>query len=134
MKPVLNIKRVEGCLAWLEEMNEDEKVQSIAWYIEQINTLCKSLAYINGQMATAQEILNEKKTKVYESLAASSVAQQEYFAPSLARDYVKGKLSAEQYNYDICERCSRSIVHITEAYRSCLSALKEESKSLSYQR
>jgi hypothetical protein len=134
MKPILNIERVEGCLQWLEEMSDDVQVQSIAWYIEQINMLCKSLAYINGQLAVAGEQLNQKKAKAYESLAASSVAQQQYFAPSLAKDYIASKCSTEQYHYNICERASRSIVHILDAYRSSLSALKEESKTLSYQR
>lgn len=134
MKPILNIERVEGCLAWLEEMSDDVHVQSIAWYIEQINMLCKSLAFINGQMAVAAELLNERKTKAYETLVASSVAQEQYYAPSLAKDYIASKCATVQYQFDICERASRSIVHILDSMRSCLSALKEETKTLSYQK
>jgi len=77
-------------------------------------------------MAVAKKILNEKKVLAYHSLQASSASQEKYYAPSLAKDYINARCSEEEYNYDLCDRLSRSIVHVIDAQRSCLSALKQE--------
>lgn len=130
----LQIKRVEDCLEWLETAADDyTATQSINWLIDQVGLLCKSMAFANNQMAISKEILNRAKVDAYNSLLMSSVAQQTYFAPSLARDYISAKLSKEQYDYDCCERCSRTITHTLEAIRTCISALKEEYKTMNYQ-
>lgn len=112
---------------WLELAAEDYTgSQSISWYMDQLGLLCKSLAFVNEQMAEARRDLNKKKIKSYESLAASSVANSEYFAPSLAKDYIAAKCEREQYEFDLCERCSRTIVHTIDSIRTCISALKTE--------
>lgn len=130
---MLQIKRVSDCLEWLQLSAEDyTNVQSIGWYIDQIGLLCKSMAFVNEQMAEAKRVLNKKKIGAYETLAASSIANERYFAPSLAKDYISAKCEKEQYDYDVCERCSRTIVHTVEALRSIMSALKEEMKIESY--
>lgn len=135
MVPELQINRVESCAKWLEEIGGDlVEVQSVTWYIEQINILCKSLAFVNAQMAVAKKILNKKKVEAYHTLLASSAANEVWFSPSQGKDYISAKLADEQYNYDICERASRTLTHLIDAYRSCLSALKEEVKTLNYQR
>lgn len=131
MKPELNIVKVEKCMDWLEgSATEFNSKQSIHWLVDQLGDLCNAMAFINGQMAVAKEMLYEKKAKAYESLAASGVANQQFFAPSLAKDYIASKCSEDQYNYDICERASRTIVHTVEAMRSALSALKMESQMI----
>jgi hypothetical protein len=88
--------------------------------------LTVSMAFVNNQMAIAKKALNEKKVTAYNNLIASSVANEQYFAPSLAKDYISAKCSQEQYNYDLCERCSRSLVHTIDAIRTAISALKME--------
>src|SRR5690348_1727608 len=101
MIPELQIDRIINCTNWLEEMAEEmPEVQSIKWYMDNINMMCKALAFVNGQMALAKKILNERKVKAYETLVASSAANEQYFAPSLAKDYIAAKCSVEQYNYD----------------------------------
>lgn len=130
---MLQIKRVKDCMEWLQLAAEDYTAkQSIAWYIDQIGTLCKSLAFVNEQMAEAKQILNKKKISAYETLVTSSVANAQYFAPSLAKDYISAKCELEQYDFDLCERCSRTLTHTIEAIRSVLSALKEEMKIEGY--
>lgn len=120
-------------MEWLEVSSEDYTAsQSISWLIDQLGMLCSSLAFVNNQMAITKRILNEKKARTYESLAASNVANQEYFAPSLAKDYIASKCSEEQYNYSLCERASRTIVHTIEALRTCISALKIEAQVTNY--
>lgn len=127
MKAQLNIKRVEDCMEWLEIQAEDyTATQSISWLIDHAGVLCKSLAFVNNQMAVAKELLSEKKVKAYERLVCSSVANSEYFAPSLAKDYIAAQCSKEQYDFDICERASRTITHILDILRTCISALKVE--------
>lgn len=130
----LDINRVESCAEWLESSAEDYTArQSIGWLIDQMGMLCRSLAFVNNQMAVSKKVLNEKKVIAYNSLIGSEVANEKYFAPSLAKDYINGKLQQDQYNYDICERTSRTLVYTIEALRTCISALKEEQKTSQYQ-
>jgi hypothetical protein len=129
MKAELQISRVEDCFEWLETSAKDyTATQSIGWLVDQLGLLCNTLAFVNNQMAIAKNVLSDKKIVAYETLVTSSVANQEYFAPSLAKDYIASKCSQEQYQYDLCERASRTVTHTIEALRSCLSALKEEAK------
>lgn len=134
MQAELQIKRVEDCFTWLEAAAEGyTATQSISWLIDQLGILCQSLAFINNQMAVAKKILNKAKVKAYNTLVTSSEANKIYFSPMLAKDYIGAKIEQEQYDYDVCERCSRTLLHTIEALRTCISALKEESKMMNYQ-
>ena len=133
MKPVVNISRIEDCTEWLEQSAESAtSAQSIAWFIDHISELAKTLAWLNGQMAATNDALNKVKTKAYYTLAASSVANEKYFSPTLAKDFISAKISDEQYAYDIAERASRTCTHQLDVFRSVLSALKEEAKQLNH--
>ncbi len=134
MKAELQIARVEDCNEWLELSAKDYTAsQSISWLIDQVGLLCNSMAFVNNQMAVAKRSLNIAKVKAYHDMIASSIANETYFAPSLAKEYTAAKCHDEQYNYDLCERCSRTITHTLEALRTCISALKEEIKVSQYQ-
>lgn len=129
----LQIDRIEGCMEWLETAADDYTAsQSVNWLIDQMGMLCKALAFAGNQMAVAKKELGLIKTRAYESLVASSVANEQYFSPSLAKDYIASKVCTAQYNYDICERCSRVLVHTIDALRTCISALKVETQYSSY--
>lgn len=129
----LQIERVEACLEWLEASAEDYTAsQSISWLIDHMGMLCKSLAFVGNQMAVAKKELNKAKVLAYNTLIASSIANEQYFAPSIAKDYIAAKCEQYQYNYDVCERCSRVLVHTIEALRTCISALKVEQQTSSY--
>lgn len=133
MKAVLQIDRVESCAEWLETSAEDyTQSQSIGWLIDQMGVLCKTMAFINTQMAVAKLALSEKKTKAYNDLVCSEVANAAYFAPSLAKDYISAKCSKEQYDYDICERTSRTVVHQIDCLRTAISALKTEAQYIGH--
>lgn len=130
---MLQIKRVHDCMEWLEKQAEDYTgQQSITWYIDQLGVLCKTMAFINGQMAEAKQCLLKKKRLAYELLISSEISKANYFAPSLAKDYIAARCDKEQYEYDICERCSRTVVHLIDALRSIISSLKEEMKIAGY--
>ena len=134
MQAELQIKRVEDCLEWLETAADGyTATQSISWLIDKVGMLCKSLAFVNNQMAVAKKILNKAKVRAYNTLVTSSEANREYYSASLAKDYISAKIEQEQYDYDICERCSRTLLHTIEALRTCISALKEEVKTTHYQ-
>lgn len=134
MKAKLQIDRVESCAEWLETSAEDyTATQSIGWLIDQMGMLCKSMAFVNTQMAVSKELLLQKRSKAYNDLICSEVANAAYFAPSLAKDYIASKCSKEQYEYDVCERTSRTLVHTIEALRTCISAAKEELRTTNYQ-
>lgn len=131
MKSELQISKVEDSMLWLESSAHDyTATQSIAWLIDHVGQLCTTLAFVNNQMAVAKKLLNDKKVAAYHSLISSEVANEKYFAPSLAKDYVSAQCSEDQYAYDLCERASRTVTHILEILRSVLSALKEESKQM----
>lgn len=130
---MLQIQRVQDCMEYLEIAAEGYTgQQSISWYIDQLGILCKTMAFINGQMAEAKRDLNRKKLVAYELLVSSEIAQANYFAPSLAKDYISARCEKEQYEYDLCERTSRTVVHQIDALRSIISSLKEEMKIASY--
>lgn len=129
----LQIKRVEDCMLWLQEGETFTHSQSISFLIDKLGELSVSLAFVNNQMAISKRILNQKKITAYNSLSVSSVANEQYYAPSLAKDYIAAKCDLEQYNYDLCERCSRTITHTIDAIRTAISALKEETKISQYQ-
>jgi hypothetical protein len=130
---MLQIKRVKDCLEWLETQAEDYNgQQSITWYIDQLGILCKTMAFVNGQMAESKMLLNKKKRMAYELLVSSDIAKANYFAPSLAKDYISARCGDEQHNYDLCERCSRTVVHQIDALRTIISAMKSEMKYISH--
>lgn len=131
----LQLTRIEDCFKWLErEFEHTDELQSIDVLIDRMNQLNSVLPWINQQMATAKKILNETKVKAYYNLINSSAANEKYFAPSLAKDFVNARCSEQQYCYDMAERCSRTIVHIGDNLRTCISCLKEEFKISQYQR
>lgn len=131
----LQLTRLENAFNWLTNEFSAEaefKAQNIDILITRLNTLCNALPFVNNQMAIAKKMLNEKKVAVYHKLKTSSEANQEYYSPSLAKDYVNAQCSAEQYAFDIAERCSRTITHLIDALITCISALKEEIKAMRY--
>lgn len=134
MQAELQIKRVEDAMEWLESAADGYTAsQSISWLIDQMGMLCKSLAFVNNQMAVAKKILNKAKVRAYNTLVGSSDANREYFSPMLAKDYISAKIEQQQYDYDMCERCSRTLLHTIEALRTCISALKVENQTSNYQ-
>jgi hypothetical protein len=134
MEAQLQIKRVEDAMQWLETSAEGyTAAQSIPWLIDQVGLLCNTMAFVNNQMAVAKKKLNKRKSQAYSTLLASSYANNHYMMPSLAKDYIAAKCDQEQYEFDVCERASRTVTHTLEALRTCISALKEEIKVTNYQ-
>jgi hypothetical protein len=131
----IQLTRLENAFTWLQDVfstSDEFQTQNIQVLMNKLNLLCNCLPFLNNQMAIAKKLLNEKKVTAYHRLKTSGEANQEYYAPSLAKDYVNAQCSAEQYAYDLAERCSRTIVHLINALITCISALKEEIKINAY--
>lgn len=129
------VSRIEGAFEWLQNEfsnTEEFRTQSITDLIDKMNLLCNALPFVNNQMALAKKLWNEAKVKAYYDLITSQAANEKYFAPSLGKDFVAAKCANEQYAYDVAERCSRTIIHLLDALRSCISALKEENITQRY--
>lgn len=122
----LKINKVEDCMNWLMEGEAFSHSQSVNYLIDKLGELTVSLAFVNNQMAISKQVLNEKKVSTYHTLITSETANEYYFSPSLAKDFINAKLSKEQYDFDLCERCSRTIVHTIDSLRTAVSALKME--------
>ncbi len=129
----LKINRVEDAMKWLMNGEAFTHSQSINFLIDKLGELTVTLAFVNNQKAIAKKVWNDLKVKEYHTLITSSVANQSFFAPSLAKDYISAKCSKEQYDYDLCDRCSATITHTLDSLVTAISALKEEMKQNLYQ-
>lgn len=122
-----NIKIIEDGLVWLQtEFENTDEQQSIDLLIHKLDMINSSISIAGEQMALAKMHLNIKKVGAYHNLIASSVANQTYFAPSLGKDYVAAQCHKEQYEFDLCERFTRALIHISDNVRTSISALKQE--------
>lgn len=133
MQAQLQIDKIENTMEWLEMVAENyTSKQSIDYLIDTMGELCRYLAFTGNQMAVSKKILNKAKTNAYNTLILSSEANKVYLTPMLAKDYISGKLEKEQYDYDVCERANRTILHTIEALRTAISALKAEAQIVNY--
>ncbi len=128
-----SIKKIEDGFVWLRnEFDNTGEIQSIDVLIQKLDNINSCLAWAGEQMAIAKRLHNEAKERIYVSVMGSLEAQGKKSFPSLVKDYVNTKCSTEEYNYDMAERFTRSLVHIAENIRTAVSALKEQAKLESY--
>ena len=129
----LDIKRVEEGFQWLQtEFENTGEIQSVDILIQKLDQINSCIAWSGEQMAIAKRNWNLKKVSAYHSLITSETANENYYAPSLAKDYVAARCHQEQYEYDLSERFARACVHIGENLRTSISALKEMAKINNY--
>lgn len=129
----LDIKRIEDGLTWLQnEFENTGEIQSIDILIQKLDAINSCISWSGEQMAIAKKNWNLKKVESYHALIASETANEKYFAPSLGKDYVSARCHQEQYEFDLCERFTRALVHISDNVRTAISALKEQAKLNSY--
>lgn len=105
------------------EKDTSEDVQACSAYLVELTTI---LARANYLMAEWNKRFREQKVEAYYKLRISSEAQQKYYAPSLAKDFIDSQCSEIGYVYDLAERLSRLCTHTLDAMRTVISALKLE--------
>lgn len=121
----LKITTVQAILSEIESLGPDHS-QSTSSIIEVGMRFSGWVSFTGQQMAIAKRALNDKKTQMYNQFVFNHTARGITITPTMAKDYVSGKCAEEQYNYDLCERCNRSLVHVLDFLRSALSTLKQE--------
>jgi hypothetical protein len=125
------IKELTGYIQKIQEFDKDagqDSTQLHAYLIE----LTQMMARANFLMAEYQRKFREEKKAAYLKLTASSHAQQQYYAPSLAKDFIDSQCSDSGFIYDLAERLSRLCSHTIDAIRTIVSSLKSEREFAHY--
>lgn len=128
----LEMSRVMAIHTEVEQLRA-EGIQSADAVIEIGVRLAAYLPYTGQQMALAKKVMNQKRKEAYDQLIFTQRSLNQPVYPSTMKDYVNAQCCEEQYNFDLCERANRSIVHALDFLRSVLSTLKEEMKLSQYQ-
>lgn len=129
----IQLDKIEKAFVFIQnEHQSTDQIQSLDLLMIKLDNINSYLAWSGEQMAIAKRLLNIAKEKAYRTLKTSSEANKQYYSPSLAKDYIAAKCSDEAYCYDMAERLSRSMVHISDNLRTSISALKEQMKMESY--
>jgi hypothetical protein len=127
MEALLQLKRLEEGAIWAEEEFKPTGEQpTVEMLIMKLDLLCSVLPFANSQMSIAKKEFNRAKVRAYNTYIGSSIANSLNMTPMLIKDYISAKLEEEQYAYDVAERLSRTIIHLIDALRTSISALKQE--------
>ena len=119
------IEELTGYFLKVQEFDKDAAQDGEAlhaYLVELTNVMSRA----NFLMAEWQRKFREEKKAAYLKLTASSHAQQQYWAPSLAKDFVDSQCSETGYVFDLAERVSRLCTHVIDAIRTIISSLKSE--------
>ena len=119
------IKELTDNLKVIETFDKDSAQDGQALH-EYLIHLSNIQARANFLMAEYKRKLRREKATQYATLAASSVANEKYYAPSLAKDYIDSKCAEIAFVYDLAERLSRSCTHTQDSVRTIVSSLKSE--------
>ena len=125
------IEELTGYFLKVQEFDKDSAQDGQvlhAYLIELTNIMSRA----NFLMAEYQRKFREEKRAAYLKLTASSHAQQQYWAPSLAKDFVDSQCSESGYVFDLAERVSRLCGHVIDAVRTIISSLKSERAFANY--
>lgn len=126
------IDEIKGYMLIIEQFDKDAGQDADALYAYLIQ-LTNFMARANYLMAEYNKKFRDEKKQAYLKLTASSHAQQQYYAPSLAKDFIDSQCGESGYIYDLAERLSRLTVHTSDAIRTIISSLKSERIMSNYQ-
>lgn len=122
-------------IQYLEKIQQFDKDSSqdgdaLHSYIIELTNI---MARANLIMAEYQRKFRQEKKAAYLKLSNSRIADQKYYAVSLAKDYIDAQCYESGYIFDLAERLSRTTVHAIEALRTVISSLKQEKIFAQYQ-
>lgn len=126
------IKELTEYMLIIETFDKDSAQDSSALHSFIVHCV-NMMARANFIMADYGKKFREEKKAAYLKLTASSHAQQTYYAPSLAKDFVDSQCSESGYLFDLAERLSRLCTHAIDAMRTVISSLKSEREFANYQ-
>jgi phytoene dehydrogenase-like protein len=126
------IEELTGYFLKVQEFDKDsaQDGQALHAYLIELTNI---MARANFLMAEYQRKFRQEKKAAYEQLAFSSKANDKYYSPSLAKDFIDAKCSESGYVYDLAERTSRLCSHVIDAVRTIISSLKQEKIFSQYQ-
>ena len=119
------IFELKSYLETIQEFDKDAGQDATALHSYLIQ-LTNFMARANYLMAEYQRKFREEKKAAYKVLTATVIAEQKYYAPSLAKDYIDAQCSDSGYVFDLAERLSRLCTHTIDAIRTIISSLKSE--------
>lgn len=90
------------------------------------------LASTAAMVAEAGKYYSQAKVRAYNTLALSSKANDKYFSPSLAKDYIAAKCCDEGYVYEFATRMNAAVTHSLDMLRTAISAEKQLLSNLQY--
>jgi hypothetical protein len=125
------IEELTGYFLKVQEFDKDaaQDGEALHAYLVELTNI---MSRANFLMAEWQRKFREEKKAAYLKLTASSHAQQQYWAPSLAKDFVDSQCSETGYVFDLAERVSRLCTHVIDAIRTIISSLKSERSFAQY--
>ena len=126
------IKELTGYLYTIETFDKDSAQDGQVLHAYLID-LTNKLARANYIMADYKRLMRKEKATNYLKLAASSQAQEKYYAPSLAKDFIDAQSSDLGFVFDLAERTSRTILHTMDGLRTIISSLKSERSFAQFQ-
>lgn len=84
-------------------------------------------------VSEAGKLHGQAKVRAYLKLKTSSEAQQQYYSPMLAKDYVAAQCAEEKALEILAERTNAAITHTLDFLRTTISAEKQQLASLHFQ-
>jgi hypothetical protein len=125
------IEELTGYFLKVQEFDKDaaQDGEALHAYLVELTNI---MSRANFLMAEWQRKFREEKKAAYLKLTASSHAQQQYWAPSLAKDFVDSQCSETGYVFDLAERTSRLCTHTCDCIRTIISSLKSERSFAQY--
>lgn len=127
----IDIKKIEDGFKWLQtEFESTGEMQSCDVLIQRLDMLNSCMAWSGEQMAIAKRLWNDAKLNAYSEFTKLYGGSK--FSPSVLKDFIASYCAEAQYNYDLCERFTRTIVHISDNLRTAISSLKEQAKLEGY--
>ena len=133
MDYLFNMKdQLEQISESLQKLKPDQ-MQSIAALTTLGAAMAGYIAFTGHCKAKALRELQVAKKQAYRAVLAELKEKGKEPAPSLVKDYVGTLCSDHEYVYALAERTNAACTHTLDLIRSCLSALKEEMRTINYQ-
>ena len=119
------VKELTGYLYTIETFDKDSAQDGQVLYAYLID-LTNKQARANFIMAEYKRKMRHEKAANYIALSKSQYSKQQYYAPSLAKDYIDAQSSEVSFVFDLAERLSRCCTHTMDGLRTIISSLKSE--------
>jgi hypothetical protein len=125
MTPEQIKEELTGYLKVIETFEKDsaEDGNALHTYLIQLTNIGARANYLRVEY---QKMFRQAKKEAYQRLTTAGHQKQQYWAPSLAKDYVDSCCGESGYMAELAERTAAQCVHTIDAIRTIISSLKSE--------